>query len=150
MIWRYGPVPSGSLMSAPRRTVRTVSGNGGPDGFQRSVYFQEDTKQLPVSRKVNLRGQAPDFAPVRLVTTFCPYPEPGPDWSIAVAMQPIGKVVDVIGGGTMDSSFWIAPRAIGAKPRARGYRVLPNARDQVNNANKMLGLAPIRLGAGVL
>jgi hypothetical protein len=43
-----------------------------------------------------------------------------------------------------------AAPAIGAKPRARGYRVLPNARDQANNANKMLGLAPIRLGAGVL
>jgi hypothetical protein len=40
--------------------------------------------------------------------------------------------------------------AIGAKPRAWGYRVLPNARDQANNANKMLGLAPIRRGAGVL
>ena len=39
---------------------------------------------------------------------------------------------------------------IGAKPRARVCRVLPNASDQVNNANEILGLAPIRRGAGVL
>ena len=36
------------------------------------------------------------------------------------------------------------------KTTGTGYRVLPNASDQVNNPNKILALAPIRRGGAVL
>ena len=37
-----------------------------------------------------------------------------------------------------------------AEPRARGHRVLPRTRDQVNCTNKILVLVPVRRGGAVL
>ena len=43
----------------------------------------------------------------------------------------------------------ISRRGNRGKTPGTGYRVLPNAGDQASNANKILGLAPVRRGGAV-